>query len=122
MLACQWKLSGVRPRCRFRRNCPSGVEDVWTDLTVPRTVEPRIRRADRKAALALLPNTSPQADTDRHGGENLACRIVQRSKSADDVRVTFSDDGDIDPENPHQRTQETVMTRGEMCVPLAQQC
>ena len=77
------------------------IEDLWIDLTVPRNLELPIERADKREVLPLLLKTLSQVDADRHEGKNSVHKIMQRSKSADSLRATFSDDGAIKPRNPH---------------------
>lgn len=60
-------------------------------------------------------------DVNRHKGKNLAPRIIQRTKSADNVResllVTMIK---LNQRTLTQRTQVVMMTHGDICMPLNQ--
>lgn len=47
----------------------------------------------------LILKTLSQVDADRHKGKPLAYRIIQRSKSADNIKGNF--DNDFKPKNPY---------------------
>lgn len=86
------------------------IEVGWTDLTDLRNLELLIHRAKKKEVPELLLKTLSLVDAGRHKGKNLACRInytelyiacriIQRSQSADNTKVTFDDD--LTRKNPH---------------------
>lgn len=76
--------NGYEMEVQVRKKLPVQICDVvHIDLTIPRSVEPLVRRANKQEVPVLLLKTLLHVDTDRHKGKNVSRRIIQRSKSAD---------------------------------------